>query len=416
MTTAAVALKGAPRGGTSRGRHMLNKVPEVTLYFWIIKVLCTTVGETFADFLSGNVGLGETGTAIVMSFVLIGALVWQFRKDRYVPGVYWLAVVLISVVGTLITDNMVDKMGVSLVTSTILWAVLLATTFSVWYGFERTLSIHTIFTRRRESFYWLAILFTFALGTAGGDLLSEKAALGYWVAAAIFAGAIALVAFSHFALKVNAVLAFWLAYILTRPLGASIGDGMSQTDGGGLGLGTTVTSLIFLGAILTLVVYLSKTRVDQTPPELIAREAGLGVGPHVLVVTDDPRPTAALLDAIRARALRGPVGFELLVPNPAPAEWNPTHPDRHTKVSEAQNVLTEALPAIRDAAGAPVDGEVSIRHDPMDAIEDTLNTGDYDEMIVAMVPHGPLAWLHLDLPHRVAHLGLPLTSVSAATA
>jgi uncharacterized membrane-anchored protein len=393
---------------------MLNKVPEVTLYFWIIKILCTTVGETFADFLSGNVGLGEVGTTIAMSFALIAGLVWQFRKDRYEPTVYWLAVVLISVVGTLITDTMVDKLGVTLIPETILWAILLAVTFSVWYRYEHTLSIHTIFTRRRESFYWLAILFTFALGTAGGDLLSEKAALGYWVAAAIFGGAIAVVAFSHFVLKLNAVLAFWLAYILTRPLGASIGDGMSQTDGGGFGLGTTVTSIIFLGAILTLVLYLARTRIDQTPPEVIAREAGIAVGPQVLVVTDDPRPTPALLDAIRGRALRGPVGFELLVPNPAPAEWNPTHPERHTKVTEAKQVLTEALPSIRDAAGAPVVGDVSIRHDPMDAIEEALHAGDYQEIVVAMVPHGPLAWLHLDLPHRLSHLEVPLTTVSAS--
>lgn len=395
---------------------MLNKVPEVTLYFWLIKVLCTTVGETFADFLSGNVGLGETGTAIVMSFVLVAALVWQFRQDRYKPAVYWLSVVLISIVGTLITDNMVDKMGVSLVPETILWGVLLAITFAVWYGYERTLSIHTIFTRRRESFYWLAILFTFALGTAGGDLLSEKAALGYWVAAAIFAGAIALVAFSHFALKLNAVLAFWLAYILTRPLGASIGDGMSQSDGGGLNLGTTVTSLIFLGAIVALVAYLAKTRIDQTPPEVIAREGELTVGPHVLVVTDHAEPAPALLDAVTARALRGTASFEILVPNPAPADWHPSNSERDVKLQETRAILDASIPAISEAAGVAVSGEVSIRHDPMDAIEEALNAGDYDEMIVAMVPHGPLAWLHLDLPHRIAHLGLPLTTVSAATA
>jgi uncharacterized membrane-anchored protein len=396
---------------------MLNKVPEVTVYFWIIKVLCTTVGETFADFLNDKVGLGLTGTSIVMTVVLIAALVVQFRKDRYVPGIYWLGVVLISIVGTLVTDNLTDGLGVSLWISTGVFSVLLAITFGTWYAFERTLSIHTIFTTRREAFYWLAVLFTFALGTAGGDLMSEKLALGYWVAAAIFAGAIAVVAFSHFALKLNAVAAFWLAYILTRPLGASIGDGMSQTDNGGLGLGTTITSLVFLGAILMLVAYLAKTRVDQTPPEVAAREAAAAtVDPQVLVVTDEPRPSAALLDAIRGRALRGPVAFELLVPNPAPAEWNPTHPDRHTKVNEAQQVLAEALPAIQNAAGAPVRGEVSIRHDPMDAIEETLHAGDYDEIVLAMVPHGPLAWLHLDLPHRLAHLGLPLTTVSAARA
>jgi Repeat of Unknown Function (DUF347) len=310
----------------------------------------------------------------------------------------------------------VDKLGVSLVTSTILWAVLLAITFSVWYGFEQTLSIHTIFTRRRESFYWLTILFTFALGTAGGDLMSEKLALGYWVAAAIFAGAIALVAFSHFALKVNAVLAFWLAYILTRPLGASIGDGMSQSDGGGLNLGTTITSLIFLAAILALVVYLARTRVDQTPPEAIARETEATVGPHVLVVTDHPKPAPALLDAVTARALRGNASFEILVPNPAPADWHPSNSERHLKLQETQKILDASIPAISEVAGVSVGGAVSIRHDPMDVIEEALNTGDYDEMIVAMVPHGPLAWLHLDLPHRIAHLGLPLTTVSTATA
>jgi uncharacterized membrane-anchored protein len=380
---------------------MLNKVPEVTVYFWVIKVLCTTVGETFADFLSGNLGLGETGTALVMTVVLVAALAWQFSKNRYRPHVYWLAVVLISIVGTLLTDNLVDKLNVSLVTSTIGFGILLAITFAVWYGFERTLSIHTIFTTRREAFYWTAILFTFALGTAGGDLMSEKLALGYWVAAAIFAGAIAAVAFSHYVFRVNAVLAFWLAYILTRPLGASIGDGMSQTDGGGLRLGTTVTSLIFLAAILALVTYLQKSKVDQTPPELVAPEAGTTAGAQVLVVTDHPEPTPALLDAIRGRALRGPVGFELLVPNPAPAEWNPTHPDRHAKVDQAKQVLSQALPAIENAAGAQIDGEVSIRHDPMDAIEEALRGGDYQEIVLAMKPHGSLAWLHLDLPNRI---------------
>src|SRR3954470_2799733 len=235
MTTAIAGQRTVPSTGVSRGRRMLNKVPEVTLYFWIIKILCTTVGETFADFLNTTLGLGLTGTSVVMTAVLIAVLVVQFRADRYVPAIYWLAVVLISIVGTLITDNLTDGLGVSLWTSTAIFAVALAVTFAVWYGFERTLSIHTIFTTRREGFYWLAILFTFALGTAGGDLLSEKLALGYWVAAGIFAGAIAVVAAAHFWLKLNAALAFWLAYILTRPLGASIGDGMSQSDGGGLG-------------------------------------------------------------------------------------------------------------------------------------------------------------------------------------
>jgi uncharacterized membrane-anchored protein len=266
----------AERAGMSRGRRMLNKVPEITLYFWVIKVLCTTVGETVADLMSDNLGLGEKLTALMMAGVLAAVLVWQFRKRRYVPSVYWLAVVLISIVGTLITDNLTDNYGVGTSVTTPIFAGALAITFAVWYAAERTLSIHTIYTRRREAFYWLAILFTFALGTAGGDLLSEKLNLGYWVAAGIFAGAIALVAFAHYGLKANAVLTFWLAYILTRPLGASIGDGLSQHDNQGLGLGTIGTSLIFLAVISALVVYLTRSKVDETP----GQSAPLSERPH----------------------------------------------------------------------------------------------------------------------------------------
>src|SRR5437763_9564995 len=197
-------------------RRMLNKVPEVTLYFWVIKVLCTTVGETASDFLSDNVGLGLTKTTFMTGALLIAALVVQFRMRQYVAWVYWLAVVLISVVGTQITDNLTDNLGVSLVTTTVAFSIVLAIVFAVWYASERTLSIHTIFTRRRESFYWLAVLFTFALGTAAGDLTAERMNVGYAWSLAIFAGAIAVVALAHYAFALNAVLAFWLAYILTR--------------------------------------------------------------------------------------------------------------------------------------------------------------------------------------------------------
>ncbi|HEX2728531.1 MAG TPA: hypothetical protein VHM16_02180, partial [Rubrobacteraceae bacterium] len=245
-------------------KKMLSKVPEVTIYFWVIKVLCTTVGETAADFLNVNLGLGLTVTTIVMSGFLAGSLAWQFRLRQYVPGVYWLAVVLISIVGTLITDNLVDNFGVPLQTTTIVFSVALAATFAVWYASERTLSIHSILTTRREAFYWLAILFTFALGTAAGDLIAEGLSLGYLPSAVIFAGVIGLVALAHFGFKVNAVLAFWIAYILTRPLGASIGDYLSQSrHAGGLALGTVMTSAIFLVTILALVVYLSVTRRDK---------------------------------------------------------------------------------------------------------------------------------------------------------
>jgi uncharacterized membrane-anchored protein len=244
---------------------MLNKVPEVTFYFWVIKIMCTTVGETAADYLNANLGFGLTNTTWVTGVLLIALLVLQFRLRRYVAPVYWSVVVVVSVFGTLITDNLTDRFNVSLTTSTIAFSIALAIVFAVWYGSERTLSIHTIYTTRREGFYWAAILFTFALGTAAGDLFAEKIGLGYGVSALIFGGVIAAITAAHYALKLNAVLAFWLAYILTRPLGASIGDGLSQSrHNGGLGLGTTGTSYIFLACILVLVGFLTVTRRDQT--------------------------------------------------------------------------------------------------------------------------------------------------------
>jgi uncharacterized membrane-anchored protein len=242
---------------------MLNKVPEVTVYFWLIKVLSTTVGETAADYLSQNLNLGEQTTALVMSAVLVAALVAQFRTSRYVAGVYWVTVVLVSIVGTLITDNLADNYGVGTEITTPVFALALVLTFTAWFAKERTLSIHSICTRRREGFYWLAILFTFSLGTAAGDLLSEKLSLGYWVALGLFAAAIAVIAAARAGLNVNAIVSFWVAYILTRPLGASLGDLLSSPKGqGGLGFGTTATSAAFLAAILVLVAYLAVSKTD----------------------------------------------------------------------------------------------------------------------------------------------------------
>ncbi len=263
--------EGGQNTASTMVRQMLNKVPEVMLYFWIIKILCTTVGETAADFLNSSLHLGLTGTTLVMGTLLIITLFFQFRSKRYIPGIYWLAVVLISVFGTLITDNLTDNFGVPLEMTTIIFAIALAVIFGVWYAKEKTLSIHTIYTLRREAFYWLAILFTFALGTAAGDLVAETLSLGYFKSAILFAVIIAAVAFAHLRFKLNAVLAFWIAYILTRPLGASIGDYLSQpADNGGLGLGTVVTSAIFLLAILVTVVYLTVTKKDATTTEIEA--------------------------------------------------------------------------------------------------------------------------------------------------
>jgi uncharacterized membrane-anchored protein len=207
-----------------------------------------------------NLGYGLSTTTWFMSAVLVIALAIQFAQKRYVPWAYWLAVVLISVVGTLITDNMVDNLDIALQTSTTFFTMVLAITFGFWFAVERTLSIHTIFTTRREIFYWLAILFTFSLGTAAGDLVSEHFGLGYLVTGIIFAAIVAAIGIAYFVYKIDGILAFWLAYILTRPVGASLGDLLSQPrEYGGLGLGTVVTSWIFLGTIAAVVLYMTLT-------------------------------------------------------------------------------------------------------------------------------------------------------------
>jgi len=235
-------------------QKMLQRVPEITAYFWIIKILATTVGETGADYLSATLQLGLAITSYVMTAVLLLVLLNQFRLKRYVPASFWLVVVLTSVVGTLITDRLVDELGVTLVTTTIAFSIALLVVFATWYAKEKTLAMHSINTAKRELFYWIAVLFTFALGTAAGDLLSEAWKLGYTQATLIFGAAIAVIAIAYFYFKMNAILSFWLAYILTRPLGASIGDLLSQpTENGGFGFGTVGTSMLFLSIILSLV-------------------------------------------------------------------------------------------------------------------------------------------------------------------
>ena len=242
----------------STSNDVFNKVPAVTLAFWVIKILATTVGETAADVLSTTFNLGLVVTSYVMAGLLVIALVAQFRTRRYVPAVYWITVVFISVVGTLISDNLVDNLGVSLATTTTIFSVALAAVFVWWYASEKTLSVHTIFTNRREAFYWGAILFTFSLGTSGGDLLSERLALGYGVALAIFAAGIAVVYVLYRTHAINGVLAFWIAYILTRPLGASAGDLITQAPAdGGFGIGRLSSTAVILIFIIALVGYLT---------------------------------------------------------------------------------------------------------------------------------------------------------------
>ena len=401
-------------GGLPSARAMLNKVPEITLYFWVIKVLCTTVGETGADYLNETLGFGLSKTTLLASVVLVVALVLQFRVRRYVPWIYWVSVVLISIVGTLITDNLTDNFGVSLVTTTVVFSIVLAAVFAAWYGSEKTLSIHTIVTTRREGFYWLTVLFTFALGTAAGDLTAERLAVGYWKSALLFAALIGIVYSLHLKLGLNAILAFWVAYILTRPLGASIGDYLSQPKAdGGLGLGTTVTSVIFLLTILAVVVYLSLTKVDVIEGRIsVEHSPGLARTPgaaRILVVTNKVAATPALVEAVRERASASAAEFVILIPNPAHVAFDRNSPD----LREGDALLAETLPELEEAAGAEIEGRVATSPNAYDDIVQELDGGGYTEIILETPPSHVSHWLHADLGERIGHLGYPLTTVIA---
>jgi uncharacterized membrane-anchored protein len=249
----------------SRTEH-INKVPLVTAAFWIIKILSTTVGETGADYLAVHVGLGMLTTTALTLSCLIVALVLQLRARQLIEWRYWLTVVLLSVVGTQVTDVLTDVLEVSLYWSTLAFGVILGATFAVWYWSERTLSIQAIDTRPRELFYWAAILVTFTLGTAAGDLATEALGLGFTAGTIVF-GALLATCAAAYALGANSVLVFWIVYILTRPLGASLGDLLSQPrQNGGVGFGTTSTSLTFLTVIALLVAYCSRSNAQRRDP------------------------------------------------------------------------------------------------------------------------------------------------------
>lgn len=258
--------------GTRRrsGRLMLNKVPEVTIWFWVIKILCTTVGESFADWINMKLGVGLVNTAWIFTAVFVVVLAVQMRLKRYVPFPYWLTVVVVSVTGTLYTDILTDQLNVPLWISSSVFSVLLAVVFGLWWLRERTLSIHSVTTRSRESFYWLTVLVTFALGTATGDWTLELTGWSPGASVLLPLGLIAAITLL-WKFGANPMLSFWLAYILTRPLGANIGDWLAAPkvaqgpgEPTGLALGTFTTSLIFLGLILATVVYLTVTRSDVT--------------------------------------------------------------------------------------------------------------------------------------------------------
>jgi hypothetical protein len=240
-------------------------------------------------------------------------------------------------------------------------------------------------------------------------MTSEKLNLGYLNALLIFIGLIVVVTVAHYVFGLNAVASFWIAYILTRPLGASIGDYLSQPRAdGGLGLGTTVTSFIFLALILATVTYLTVTRKDITERQVLS-QTDLA---RVLVVANRTAATPALLDAVRVRAARSPASFHLLVPNAA-RHAEITDAERERDRTAAEQVLALALPLLDDASGDHAEGSVSIRHDPMDAIEETLHAGRFDEILLSTLPRNVSHWLHLDLPGRLAHYGLPVSVVTA---
>jgi uncharacterized membrane-anchored protein len=246
----------------------MRTVPEVTVFFWVVKILAVAAGGTVADLLSDTLGLGLTLTTAAVSFALAVALCFQFRVRRYVPALYWLVVLLAGIAGTLIIDNLVDNVGVPLDAAAVVFAVALAGTFAAWYATERTLSIRTVDTPRRAAFYWLAVLLTFALGTAGGGVAADRLGLGYGAAAGVLAALLAVVTVAHLVFGLSAVLAFWIAYVLTRPFGAALGDLLSQPhDRGGAALGTVLTGLVFLAVIVGIVGYLTRSRRDAPRPD-----------------------------------------------------------------------------------------------------------------------------------------------------
>ena len=245
-------------------QNLAVKVPAITIFFWIIKILSTTVGETFADYLNSTLGFGLTKTALVMTMALLLALFIQLTVKLYIPAIYWVSIVLISTVGTLLTDSLHDSFNVQNWQSIIFFGVALILTLIVWYRREGSLEMKSINTRPRELFYWMSILLTFALGTAGGDIFLDD--LGIQLRYSLLGFSIALIIIWIFWTKkfINSVVGFWIAYVLTRPLGAALGDFLSlPKKETGLGIGSTNTTLVFLSLISFLVLYLTISKKDR---------------------------------------------------------------------------------------------------------------------------------------------------------
>jgi len=270
--------------GAANRRHAFSKVPEVTAFFWIVKALTTAMGESTSDFLVHT--LVPEIAVVLGGIAFVIALYIQFSKDRYVPWAYWLAVAMVGVFGTMAADVLHVGLGIPYIASTIFYAIVLAAVFRTWYSIEGTLSIHSITTQRRELFYWAAVLATFALGTAAGDLTAVTFGLGYFGSILLFGAIMAIPALGYFRFGMNSILAFWFAYVVTRPVGASVADWLSVSSArGGLALGTGPVSLAFAAAIAAFVYYLARTgkdtpadQLDFEPSDAIADRVGMTLG------------------------------------------------------------------------------------------------------------------------------------------
>ena len=249
--------------GRHRGRPEVSKVPDVNPWFWTVKILTTAMGEAVSDYL---VKQYNPYLAVFAGFVVFAiAITWQFRVPDYRTWPYWTAVAMVAVFGTMVADAMHVGLGVPYKVSVTLFAVALAVVLFTWYRVEGTLSIHSIVTPRREIFYWLTVCCTFALGTATGDLTAVTLHLGYFASGVVFTLAIS-VPLAAWRLGVNPVLTFWVAYILTRPIGASFADsfGMPKTSGG-LGVGHVPVSLVTVVLVVACIAYLARTGKDHPP-------------------------------------------------------------------------------------------------------------------------------------------------------
>jgi uncharacterized membrane-anchored protein len=247
------------------GRLSYSKVPEVTAYFWLAKSLTTGMGESTSDYLVHKL---VPEVAVVLGAIgLVVALALQLTASRYIAWRYWLAVAMVGVFGTMAADVLHVGLGIPYIASTAFYAIVLAVVFWAWQRTEGTLSIHSIFTVRRELFYWSAVLATFALGTAAGDLTAVTLGLGYLASGFLFAAVIAVPAIGYWRLELNAILAFWWAYVATRPLGASVADWLAGSRvRGGLALGTGQVSLVLAAMIAAIVAYLAVSRKDVPAP------------------------------------------------------------------------------------------------------------------------------------------------------